>query len=61
MCRTARATQPDETFVLGVLPGGCEVPVMVMNAMQAERAAPLANQPGPNTKRTNTPKATQPI
>jgi hypothetical protein len=48
-------------FVLGVLPGGCEAPVMVMNAMHAERVVPLANQPGPNTKRTNTPKATQPI
>jgi len=34
---------------------------MVMNAMLAERAAPLANQPGPNNERANTPKAAQPI
>lgn len=34
---------------------------MVMNAMQAERAAPLANQPGPNNERANTPKTAQPI
>jgi len=34
---------------------------MVMNAMQAERAAALANQPGPNNERANTPNAAQPI
>lgn len=32
---------------------------MVMNAMQAERAAPLAIQPDPNNERANTPKAAQ--
>ena len=34
---------------------------MVMNAMDAERAAPLANQPGPNNERASTPIAAQPI
>jgi hypothetical protein len=32
-----------------------------MNAMHAERAAPLANQPGPNNERASTPIAAQPI
>jgi hypothetical protein len=54
-------TRIHKLFVLEDLPGGCEAPVMVMNAIQAERAAPLANQPGPNNERANTPKAAQPI
>jgi len=41
--------------------GGCEEPVMVMKAMDAERAAPLANQPGPNNERARTPIVAQPI
>ena len=43
------------------IPGGCEAPVAIMNAMDAARAVPLANQPGPNINNANTPNAAQPI
>jgi hypothetical protein len=36
-------------------------PVIVMNAMQEERAAPRARHPGPNKERAITPHAAQPI
>lgn len=44
-----------------VLPGGWVVPVAIMNAIDAARAAPLANHPGPNIARASTPNAAQPI
>lgn len=43
------------------LPGGWMAPVTIINAIDAARANPLANQPGPNSDSANTPNAEQPI
>lgn len=56
-----KALYKKETSSEIYLPGGCIVPVAIMNPIEAAREAPLASHPGPNKENANTPKAAQAI